>query len=72
MQDNNMNILKKSAAAVASVSLATAVFAQPAQQAPHPLEHAFADQYNRTEIYIPLLSNMIVIISFVNSRQVYQ
>ena len=58
MQDNNMNILKKLAAAVASVSLATAVFAQPAQQAPHPLEHAFADQYNRTEIYIPQVNGM--------------
>ena len=53
-----MNILKKLATAVASISMATAVFAQPTQQAPHPLEHAFTDQFARTEIYLPQVNGM--------------
>ena len=47
-----MNIYKK-VAAVASIFWATAVFAQPSQQAPHPLEQAFTDQNARTEIILP-------------------
>ena len=53
-----MNILKKLSTAVASISMAAAVFAQPTQQAPHPLEHAFTDQNNRTEIHLPQVDGM--------------
>lgn len=53
MQNKRMNIFKKSFATVAIMSLATVAFAQPALQAPHPLESAFTDQNARTEIIIP-------------------
>ena len=52
-----MNIYTK-VAAVASIFWATAVFAQPSQQAPHPLEHAFTDQNTRTEIILPQVNGM--------------
>lgn len=48
-----MNILKQSFATIAVLTLATAAFAQPALQAPHPLEHAFENHDARTEIILP-------------------
>lgn len=58
MLDNFMNIFKKSFAAVALMTLATAAFAQPTLQAPHPLEHAFENHHSRTEIIIPQVNGM--------------
>ena len=58
MQNKRMNILKKSFATVAVMSLATVAFAQPALQAPHPLEHAFANHDLRTEIILPQVNGM--------------
>lgn len=53
-----MNILYKLAATVAMSVMATAAFAQPSQQAPHPLEHAFDDQNHRTEIILPQVNGL--------------
>ena len=53
-----MNILKQSFATIAVLTLATAAFAQPALQAPHPLEHAFENHDARTEIILPQVNGM--------------
>ena len=58
MQDNIMNIFKKSFAAVAVMTSATAAFAQPTLQAQHPLEHAFENHDTRTEIILPQVDGM--------------
>ena len=53
-----MNTLKQSFATIAVLTLATAAFAQPALQAPHPLEHAFENHDARTEIILPQVNGM--------------
>ena len=51
-------MFKQSFASIAMMTLAIAAFAQPALQAPHPLEHAFENHDARTEIILPQVNGM--------------
>lgn len=55
-----MNILTKLSIVIGFAALSVTMYAQPSQQAPHPLEHAFDNQFVRTHITIPQVNGMNV------------
>ena len=55
-----MNIIKKLSFAAGFAALSMTMSAQPSQQAPHPLEHAFDNQFVRMEITIPQVNALNV------------
>ena len=66
-----MNILKKLSFAAGVAILSMTMAAQPSQQAPHPLEHAFDNQFVRTHITIPQVAGMNVYKADLHIHSIY-
>ena len=66
-----MNILKKLSFAAGVAILSMTMAAQPSQQAPHPLEHAFDNQFVRTHITIPQVADMNVYKADLHIHSIY-